>query len=101
MQEQRSSASFVSAELPTPGVAALRSAVADLVSRPDDPAPLRAAVCTMAREARARSLTPERLLVCFKAVWAEEAVANPMPDRRLQSELFNEMVSLCIHEYFA
>ena len=82
-------------------VDALRNAVAHLDGRSEAPA-LHAAVCAAAREARARDIPPERLLVCFKAIW-QSAAAHPAPDRdrRASVRVFDHMVSLCIREYFA
>ena len=84
-----------------PALAGLRSAVSELMARPAEERLLRAAVCALARDARARAVAPERLLVCFKAVWAEETSAYPVPDRRAHGAIFDQMVTLCIREYFA
>lgn len=101
MQEHGSSAAAASAELESPALSAVRDAVGNLVSRPGDEPVLRAAVCALAREARARAVPPERLIVCFKTLWAEEVSVRPVADRRSQTGLFEQMVTLCIEEYFA
>lgn len=89
------------AELHTPALNAVRAAVNELMSSPGEESPLRAAVCALARDARARNVAPERLLVCFKTVWAEESTAHPVPDRRARGALFDQMITLCIREYYA
>ena len=89
------------AELQTAGFTAVRSAVHELMATPGEERLLRAAVCALAREARAHDVAPERLLVCFKRVWAEESAAHPMPDRRAQGVLLEQMITLCIREYYA
>lgn len=99
--EQSPVAAGAAAELESPAVAAVRAAVSELMERPAEERLLRAAVCALAREARARGMTPERLLVGFKAVWADASNAHPMPDRRAQGALYDQMVTLCIREYFA
>ena len=90
-----------SGELPGTTLELVRAAVREIVRHPDDGATLRRLICDMAREARGRSVPPERLLVSFKTVWAGETGAHPTPDRRAQADLLEEMVGLCIREYFA
>jgi hypothetical protein len=101
MSSQTPGPSSVVPPLSDAAVGAVRVAMASVGAPHHDSRELRAAVCALAREARLRDITPERLLVCLKAVWQAEASAHPVPDRRSQSELFEEMVSLCIREYFA
>lgn len=101
VQKELPISSSTSAELPGAALEEVRSALAELASRSTDATALRAAVCTLAREARDRSVAPERLLVSFKRTWGAELAANPMPDRHSQAVLLDEMVSLCIREYFA
>lgn len=101
LPDQSSATAGAAAELPSRAVVDVRTAVSGLVSRPAEERALRAAVCALAREARAQAVTPERLLVSFKSLWAEETALHPMPDRRAQGALFDQMVTLCIREYFA
>ena len=101
MVPDHNSAAGAPAELPSPAVVAVRTAVSEVMACPAEERVLRAAVCALAREAREHAVAPERLLVCFKSLWAEETAAHPMPDRRAQGALFDQMVTLCIREYFA
>ena len=101
MHEQLPDARPAPAELDTPALATFRTAVSALAVRPADAGLLRAAVCALAREARARGVAPERLIIHVKALWAEETAAHPSDDRRSQGELFDQMITLCIREYFA
>lgn len=101
VSEQNPATAGARTELPSPAVVAVRAAVSGLVALRADEQALRAAVCALAREARERAIAPERLVVCFKTLWAEETAAHPMPDRRAQGALFDQMVTLCIREYFA
>ena len=89
------------AELPPATLEAVRAAVRDLMLHPGDGEALRARVCELAQQARARAIVPERVLVALKAVWAAETGEHPMPDRRLQTELCEQMVAHCIRSYFA
>ena len=89
----------------TPGpsdqsLAALRQAVSELTRRPTQPDELRAAVCALAHEARAQGVAPERLLVAMKSAWHAASTVPPGGDQRAQTRLFEQMVSLCIAEYF-
>ncbi len=101
MQELTPGSSDPMVELSAASLATLRSAVAAAGGPADDARKLRAVVSTLAHEARARGVTPERLLVYFKSVWQVESAARYPSDRRSATELFDEMVSLCIREYFA
>jgi hypothetical protein len=100
MHESSPSSLSTSAELVGPALDRLRVA-ADAAhgSQPND-AVLSDAVCEVAREARARGVTPERLLVSLKAVWAESAAAHPGSDRRAHAERFEQLVPRCIRAYF-
>lgn len=89
------------AELPPATVDMVRTAVRELVQHAGDGEALRASICELARQARDRAIAPERVLVAFKAVWAAETTEHPMPDRRLQTELGEQMVAHCIRSYFA
>ena len=100
MREQ-SAARPVVAELQRPAFDAVRAAVNQLMTQPGEERLLRAAVCALARDARARGVAPERLLVCFKTVWADATAAHPGGDRRAQGALFDQMITLCIREYYA
>ena len=78
----------------------LRAAVAGLDRAGVDGSELHDAVCAVAREARRRQLAPERLLVVFKSVWLAAQSRGASPNHRRQARIFEEMVSLCIREYF-
>lgn len=100
MHEPSPSSLSTSAELVGPALDRLRMAAdAALESHPDD-AVLCDAVCAVARDARARGVPPERLLVSLKAVWAESAAAHPGADRRAHAERFEQLVPQCIRAYF-
>lgn len=75
--------------------------MADSLAAPADGGALRSVVRDLAHEARDRAVAPERLLVSFKAIWQDEAAAHPAVDRRVHAELYEQMISLCIREYFA
>ena len=88
-------------ELSDGALTALRAAVGDLEHDSVGGPALHDAVCALAREARARQLPPERLLVCFKAIWYAAEATHPPADREAQLRVYDQMVSLCIREYFA
>jgi hypothetical protein len=102
VREQLPSSATISAELPAATVDAVRAAVSGLMRAPEGASgPLYAAVRTLAREARDNAVPPERLLVSFKVIWASETGEHPMPDRRVETDWLDQMVSYCIKEYFA
>jgi len=93
---------------------AMRAAIAHAISsgadarhaaaeHPADDLALRATLHRVAREARDRSIPPERLLVLLKGMWqtasAGQRDAASLP-RAEQERRLRDFVTLCIAEYF-
>jgi hypothetical protein len=100
MHESSPSSLSTSAELVGPALDRLRAAADAALESHVDEALLGDAACAVAREARARGVPPERLLVSIKAVWAESAAAHPGADRRAHAERLELAVRQCIRAYF-
>jgi hypothetical protein len=91
--------------LPSPAVGALESLWARLGAQYGAPAiersELRATARTIAAAVRMAELSPERLVIAIKASWASHPELRGGDDRHVPQETLSELVSLCIHEYFA
>jgi hypothetical protein len=94
---------------------AMRAAIARAVAAGADPraereipsgddAALREALHRVAREARARAIPPERLLVLLKGMWqaasTRQREAGHDATRAEQERRLRDFVTLCITEYF-
>jgi hypothetical protein len=79
---------------------ALRQALTTYLADPSRPDELRAALATVAAEARERSILPERLLVALKEQWYALPDVQRTPDVSDQSRLLQRIVSMCIRAYF-
>ena len=67
-----------------------------------EPAPeLRAALQTLAREAREKGISPERLLVALKGMWRSLSEVEHARDYDEETRILQRVVALCIKEYFA
>jgi hypothetical protein len=102
-------------ELDPATVDAMRAAIARAIAGAADPregpeiasgddAALREALHRVAREARARAIPPERLLVLLKGMWqaatAGQGDAGRDVTRAEQERRLRDFVTLCIAEYF-
>ena len=80
----------------------LRSALAEQLRKPDQPAPeLNELLARVAQEAREKNLKPEELLIIFKQLW--NSLAESMrPQSADQFERIRQnLVTICIKAYYA
>lgn len=63
-----------------------------------DEAPLRDATRALAADAAARGLRAEELVIAFKQLWT--TIPELSPIRRHSRPVVDELVTLCIHEYY-
>jgi hypothetical protein len=61
---------------------------------------LRAALYTMANEARTNAMPPEKLLVVLKDVWYALPGVRESKERDEQVRLLQRVVTMCINEYY-
>ena len=67
-----------------------------------EPAPeLRAALQTLAREARQKGISPEQLLVVLKSLWRSLPEVQHARDYDEETRILQRVVAMCIKEYFA
>ena len=67
-----------------------------------EPAPeLRAALHTLAQDARAKAVSPEHLLVALKSIWQTLPTVEKAHDDAEQTRVLQRVVTICIKEYFA
>jgi hypothetical protein len=59
------------------------------------------ALTAMAREARAKGIHAEHVLVTLKQLWSGLPEVKAARDTAAQSKLLQGLVTLCIHEYYA
>jgi hypothetical protein len=79
----------------------VRSALATYVATPErDGAALRAALRTMADEARDKSVLPEQLLVVLKDIWFNLAPVTQAHEAGEHAMLLQRVVTMCIKEYY-
>lgn len=62
---------------------------------------LREALHSLGREARARGMTPERLLLLLKELWNELPAVRRAAGTPAQQTLLSRLVTMSIEEYFA
>ena len=92
---------------PAPGlaeetIARTREALSRYLSNPDGAGDeLGAALDLMAREARAKSMLPEQLLVILKDVWYALPAVRAIDDSGAQIRLLQRVVTMCIKEYYS
>ena len=61
---------------------------------------LRAALQELAREARAKGMPPEKLLIALKDVWYALPVVRDSSERDEHVRLLQRAVTMCISEYY-
>jgi hypothetical protein len=89
-------------ELAQEAVDALRCALEEYARHPAESAPeLRAALHELAREARLLAMPPEELLLLLKRTWRELPDVMNAPDQTSQTRVLQNVVTMCIKEYFA
>jgi hypothetical protein len=82
-------------------IEALRSALEQYVDAPLHGSALKLALQTMAKEAHAKSILPEQLLVVLKDVWHTLPSVRSMNEPADQARLLQRVVTMCIKEYYA
>lgn len=91
---------------PDPGALAqatldvLRAALTEYIDRPGDGEALRAALHSVAHEAREKAILPEKLLIALKEVWYELPSVRAMQQTDQQIRLLQRVVTMCIKEYY-
>jgi hypothetical protein len=80
---------------------AVRTALVEYVDAPSRGERLGAALQTMAREARERSILPERLLVILKDIWYSLPSVRRIQEPEERIRLLQRVVTMCIKEYYA
>ena len=63
--------------------------------------PVCEALATLAREAQARKLYAERMLVAFKRVWNDLPEVKRIPNEKERKQMLDRLVKLCIDAYYA
>lgn len=81
-------------------IAAVRSALGRYVDDSTDGIELRAALQTMASEARDKSIRAEQLLVVLKDVWYALPGVRGTIEQTQQIRLLQRVVTMCIREYY-
>jgi hypothetical protein len=80
----------------------LRSALAEQLRKPDQPAPeLNALLKRVAREAREKNIRPEQLLIAFKQLWNSLAESTRPQSADQFERIRQNLVTLCIKAYYA
>lgn len=83
-------------------VEAVRAAIARYLAKPrDPPTDLRVALQAVAREARAKSVPPEHVLVILKSIWYEMPEVRSVETEPERTRVLQRIVTMCIKEYFA
>jgi hypothetical protein len=80
---------------------AVRIALIEYVDAPSRGERLGTALHMMAREARDRSILPERLLIVLKDIWYSLPSVRAMKEQEDQVRLLQRVVTMCIKEYYA
>ena len=78
----------------------LRTALSGYLATRDEK-PVCEALGVLAREAQARKLYAERMLVAFKRVWSDMAEVQAVPSEKERKRLLDRLVKLCIDAYYA
>lgn len=79
---------------------AVRAALLEYVDAPSRGERLRGALHTMAREAREKSILPEKLLIVLKDTWYALPTVRRMKEQEEQVRLLQRVVTMCIREYY-
>ena len=80
---------------------AVRSALVEYADAPSRGERLHAALHSLAREARERSILPEKLLIVLKEIWYSLPSVQHMKEPDAQVRLLQRVVTMCIKEYYA
>jgi len=87
-------------ELSAAYIAALESALRQYISESDLTA-LQPALQRIATEAREKQMQAEQLLVVLKDVWFSIPQIAQAPQTKVQDHLLQNVVTLCIREYYS
>ena len=82
-------------------VAALRTVLAQSVVQGNHVDALRELLCHAAEEAREKGIQAERLLILLKEIWYSLPEVANAPSVDVENTLLQELISRCIHEYYA
>lgn len=82
-------------------IGAVRSALRGYTESGEPTDALRAALMTMAAEARDKAILPEHLLVVLKSLWSALPEVRAMADASKQIRLQQRVVTMCIREYYS
>ena len=78
----------------------VRSALLEYVDAPSRGERLRGALHALAREARDKSILPEKLLIVLKDIWYALPAVRRMEEQEEQVRLLQRVVTMCIREYY-
>ncbi len=84
----------------TEATAVVRTAIEQHLQRKTSEVELRGALRALARDAHARSLRAEELIVVLKQMINTLPAVQQIQDRRERDELVRELVSTCIDVYY-
>jgi hypothetical protein len=87
--------------LDTTTVEAIRRVLARSVAQGNHSNELRDLLCKAAEEARAKGIQAERLLIILKDIWYTLPDIAGAPSSTAENALLQELISRCIHEYYA
>jgi hypothetical protein len=79
----------------------LRRALRDYLHNSEHPSALQSSLLHVATEARARGIRPEQLLVALKETWNALPEVVAMHDSRERMRLLQDVVTMCIKEYYS
>jgi hypothetical protein len=82
-------------------IARLRAALISFAGNPVETTELRDTLCAIAREARQKQIRAEHVLIALKEVWGELPQVRFAHDPREQTRALQQLVTLCIREYYA
>jgi hypothetical protein len=82
-------------------VDAIRAVLAKSIADGNHSDELKELLCTAAREARDKGILAERLLIILKDVWYSLPKLSSAPSSAAEHRLLQELISRCIHEYYA
>jgi hypothetical protein len=98
------------AQDPTPGssgelsgetVDALRAALVRYMRKPEPSPDLHESLIALAREARRKNIHAEQLLITLKELWNVLPEVKSARNPREQNTMLQQLVTLCIQEYYA
>jgi hypothetical protein len=81
--------------------AMLLEALERFVAGGGDDGALGDALRTVTREARERQVSPEQLMIAFKALWDRLPAVQATGDPRMRARLRERLITASIREYFA